>query len=239
MLNGHRAGSRDMPGVWIGIRPTLLLVAAWTGMWCAAADAQQPSGERCSRPAPGSAIPEPQDLRSHNGVLEVDLTVQSRPGEGRVLALLLRSCRRKSIADVAIASRRAIDPAPEKGSGSFRVSHVCFESTARASGFQKRVRSLRERFDDPVFHQPPLSWPGYPARLSSPPRTARRAKRRASDPVALLGSSRGLEGRPGSGVPLYLSVCRMVLAASTIRASAGRTSSHRLVFSPQSGFTHS
>jgi FtsP/CotA-like multicopper oxidase with cupredoxin domain len=33
------------------------------------------SGEdRCPRPAPGSAVPEPQDVRSHNGVLRLDLT---------------------------------------------------------------------------------------------------------------------------------------------------------------------
>jgi FtsP/CotA-like multicopper oxidase with cupredoxin domain len=31
----------------------------------------------CPRPSPGSAVPEPFDLRSHNGVLEVDLTIQN------------------------------------------------------------------------------------------------------------------------------------------------------------------
>jgi FtsP/CotA-like multicopper oxidase with cupredoxin domain len=40
----------------------------------AAAEAQ---GDLCPRPEPGSAVPEPQDLRSHNGVLKVELTERS------------------------------------------------------------------------------------------------------------------------------------------------------------------
>jgi FtsP/CotA-like multicopper oxidase with cupredoxin domain len=34
----------------------------------------------CPRPAPGSAVPEPRDLRSHDGVLKVDLTFRNVPG---------------------------------------------------------------------------------------------------------------------------------------------------------------
>jgi FtsP/CotA-like multicopper oxidase with cupredoxin domain len=33
--------------------------------------------EPCPRPAPGNAVPEPQDLRSHDGVLHVELTVRN------------------------------------------------------------------------------------------------------------------------------------------------------------------
>lgn len=36
--------------------------------------AQTVKTDRCSRPAPGSVVPEPEDLRSENGVLRVDLT---------------------------------------------------------------------------------------------------------------------------------------------------------------------
>jgi FtsP/CotA-like multicopper oxidase with cupredoxin domain len=32
----------------------------------------------CQRPEPGSAVPEPQDLRSHDGVLQVDLTIHNQ-----------------------------------------------------------------------------------------------------------------------------------------------------------------
>jgi FtsP/CotA-like multicopper oxidase with cupredoxin domain len=38
--------------------------------------AQELPNASCPRPAPGSAVPEPEDLRSHNGVLKVDLTVR-------------------------------------------------------------------------------------------------------------------------------------------------------------------
>src|ERR1700684_902565 len=31
----------------------------------------------CVRPSPGSAVPEPEDLRSRNGVLKVDLTIHN------------------------------------------------------------------------------------------------------------------------------------------------------------------
>jgi FtsP/CotA-like multicopper oxidase with cupredoxin domain len=39
--------------------------------------APQAAHEFCSRPAPGSPAPEPEDLRSENGVLKVDLTVRN------------------------------------------------------------------------------------------------------------------------------------------------------------------
>lgn len=39
--------------------------------------AKEPPAITCSRPSPGSAVPEPADLRSQNGVLSVDLTVHN------------------------------------------------------------------------------------------------------------------------------------------------------------------
>ena len=39
--------------------------------------AQESPNNSCARPAPGSAVPEPEDLRSQNGTLEVDLTVRN------------------------------------------------------------------------------------------------------------------------------------------------------------------
>ena len=38
---------------------------------------QEVPGNVCPRPSPKSAVPEPADLRSHNGVLKVDLTIHS------------------------------------------------------------------------------------------------------------------------------------------------------------------
>jgi FtsP/CotA-like multicopper oxidase with cupredoxin domain len=45
--------------------------------WSGAAHASETTHEFCSRPAPGSPAPEPEDLRSENGVLQVDLTVRN------------------------------------------------------------------------------------------------------------------------------------------------------------------
>src|SRR5271154_5254035 len=39
--------------------------------------AQQSSDSVCPRPQPGSVVEEPEDLRSHNGVLEADLTARN------------------------------------------------------------------------------------------------------------------------------------------------------------------
>ena len=39
--------------------------------------AQSAPREACPRPAAGSAVPEPEDLRSENGVLKVELTYRS------------------------------------------------------------------------------------------------------------------------------------------------------------------
>src|SRR5579862_2601153 len=40
----------------------------------ASAFAQKPADKNCPRPAAGSAIVEPENLRSHDGVLEVELS---------------------------------------------------------------------------------------------------------------------------------------------------------------------
>jgi FtsP/CotA-like multicopper oxidase with cupredoxin domain len=70
---------------WSGRGPMLkactvsLLMAAlgWTGITSARAAAPQAAHEFCSRPAPGSLAPEPEDLRSENGILNVELTVRN------------------------------------------------------------------------------------------------------------------------------------------------------------------
>jgi FtsP/CotA-like multicopper oxidase with cupredoxin domain len=53
----------------------LLLALARTG-FCAA----PPAGGGCTRPDAGSVVTEPEDLRSRNGVLEAELTIQNAPG---------------------------------------------------------------------------------------------------------------------------------------------------------------
>lgn len=44
------------------------------------ASAQEKASNVCTRPSPGSTVPEPKDLRSRNGVLKVDLTIHNYPG---------------------------------------------------------------------------------------------------------------------------------------------------------------
>src|SRR5579863_3594549 len=44
---------------------------------CPSLPAQESSNTSCPRPSPGAAVPEPEDLRSRNGVLQLDLTVRN------------------------------------------------------------------------------------------------------------------------------------------------------------------
>ncbi len=54
----------------------LFLLAAWLTP-CAAQHAHPLAAEPCPRPVPGSAVGEPRDLRSKDGVLRLDLTVRN------------------------------------------------------------------------------------------------------------------------------------------------------------------
>jgi FtsP/CotA-like multicopper oxidase with cupredoxin domain len=47
------------------------------GHLCSGLRAQESPNTSCLRPSPGAAVPEPEDLRSHDGVLQVDLTVRN------------------------------------------------------------------------------------------------------------------------------------------------------------------
>jgi len=63
----------------------LLCLVAWSTAPCMAAAAQAVAADPCLRPAPGSALPEPRDLRSRHGVLKVDLTVRNyRESDGSI-----------------------------------------------------------------------------------------------------------------------------------------------------------
>src|SRR5579863_10478845 len=55
----------------------LIFVVACLGPASVAVRAQEAAQDPCPRPAVGSAVPEPEDLRSQNGVLKVDLTVRN------------------------------------------------------------------------------------------------------------------------------------------------------------------
>jgi FtsP/CotA-like multicopper oxidase with cupredoxin domain len=54
-----------------------ILIVILIGPACAAVRAQSTANDFCPRPAPGSSVPEPEDLRSVNGILKVDLTVRN------------------------------------------------------------------------------------------------------------------------------------------------------------------
>jgi FtsP/CotA-like multicopper oxidase with cupredoxin domain len=53
----------------------LFLVAVSIGPAATLVRANGNTGDPCPRPAPGSPVSQPEDLRSHNGILRVDLTV--------------------------------------------------------------------------------------------------------------------------------------------------------------------
>jgi FtsP/CotA-like multicopper oxidase with cupredoxin domain len=55
----------------------LLFASLWLVHGHALLCAQEAPQASCPRPSPGAAVPEPADLRSHDGVLKVDLTVRS------------------------------------------------------------------------------------------------------------------------------------------------------------------
>jgi FtsP/CotA-like multicopper oxidase with cupredoxin domain len=61
-------------------RPCWVVSLLAAALGCGAADAViagEAAHEFCSRPAPGAAVEEPEDLRSENGILTVDLTVHN------------------------------------------------------------------------------------------------------------------------------------------------------------------
>jgi FtsP/CotA-like multicopper oxidase with cupredoxin domain len=55
----------------------LLFASLWLVDGHASLCAQEPPNASCPRPSPGATVPEPEDLRSRNGVLKVDLTVRN------------------------------------------------------------------------------------------------------------------------------------------------------------------
>ena len=52
----------------------IAVVALCVGPWCQSSRAQVQTKNICPRPRLGSTVEEPEDLRSQNGVLEVELT---------------------------------------------------------------------------------------------------------------------------------------------------------------------
>jgi len=81
----------------------LMALATWVAT-AGAAVARAAPADPCPRPAPGSAVPEPRNLRSAGGVLKLDLTVQNyREKDGSV-----RYCYR--LADGAQAPTLRLNP---------------------------------------------------------------------------------------------------------------------------------
>src|SRR5271155_3137517 len=63
-----------LPGAgWLGASSLVALLGTSD-----LAQAPPPQRDFCSRPEPGSAVPEPQDLRSQDGVLQVDLAIHEK-----------------------------------------------------------------------------------------------------------------------------------------------------------------
>ena len=129
--------------------------------WCASLRAQETRKDACPRPQAGSTVPEPADLRSHDGVLRVDLTVQQSHGTRRLDALLLHRRQRQRIAYSAAASwRPAHSQSEEQAERSpprrCRAERRLYER-AHAHGHARRCRDKRgpvqQRLDDGDVHQ--------------------------------------------------------------------------------------
>ncbi len=72
----QRANSRNHLLRFAG-RVVFLFVVLAVGLWLRPVFAQETTSDPCPRPAQGSEVPEPEDLRSQNGILQVDLTVHN------------------------------------------------------------------------------------------------------------------------------------------------------------------
>jgi FtsP/CotA-like multicopper oxidase with cupredoxin domain len=68
-------GSAQVLETGPSVRKTILLASASLLFWPWPAGAQAAHGDPCLRLPAGSVVPQPEDLRSHNGVLKVDLSV--------------------------------------------------------------------------------------------------------------------------------------------------------------------
>lgn len=63
---------------WLGPKAALLIIfIASVQMGCLPLHAQESTPDPCTRPGPGSNVAESEDLRSHNGVLQVELSVHN------------------------------------------------------------------------------------------------------------------------------------------------------------------
>lgn len=85
MFFRHGKFRRISPRAALRLTAGSVLLVLLLGLGLSAAD-QGPSPDPCTRPAIGSAVPEPRDLRSRDGVLSVDLTMRNgrEPGgDGR------------------------------------------------------------------------------------------------------------------------------------------------------------
>ncbi len=179
------AGSRASTNVLIFFRiaaaVTLGVAAsAMIGLFSAASLAEAPQIQQdvCARPEPGSAVPEPQEVRSRDGVLAIDLTIHNqklpdgavrycyrtsdgkpsptlrlKPGDELVIHL------KNDVVDVAAATP-AIDPV---------IDPVLARAIANAPicTARKKCRSLQQRRDDAGVDQPALSWTHHTAGLPS------------------------------------------------------------------------
>jgi FtsP/CotA-like multicopper oxidase with cupredoxin domain len=69
--------TRGLPAILVLLLTSVALVAVWRGPSGLAGQATPPL-HACHRPAPGSAVAEPRELRSQNGVLQVDLAIHDQ-----------------------------------------------------------------------------------------------------------------------------------------------------------------
>src|ERR1700739_1024969 len=80
-ISGHRVLRRSSTTASVTAAACLGLAASGIISWLGATglpNGPQTQHDACARPEPGSEIPEPQELRSHDGVLELELPLHAQ-----------------------------------------------------------------------------------------------------------------------------------------------------------------
>jgi hypothetical protein len=110
----------------------------------------------CTRPAPGSVVTQPEELRSHDGALKLDLTYRNvKTADGRE-EYCYQSNDGSQAPTLRLQQGESADSAAEKRThNAFADGLACIASRR----WDANLRALRERTNDSTLCEPSFSWP--------------------------------------------------------------------------------
>lgn len=127
----------------------LHLLVICLGRGCVVLRAQELRSDPCSRPTPGSDVPEPHDLRSLDGVLQVDLTIHNyteKDGSTRYCYLLPDGSQSPTLrlkpGDLLILKLKNDLTGPEAASSATNHAHYHGNSSPNSDPCQSGLMSL-------------------------------------------------------------------------------------------------